>query len=416
MFVLNGSETQLISACGDTNNNVIMHPAVATGEDEGEVCIVTAIWDWSPLASWDSGKHWPSWQTADDGGSLGYIGEGGGCFGVGESKYVLCMHHHNVAFSSRCGKDFTRFVPSWSASVGPPEFTRRSGSRSQPSGMVYAAMTMPPPPWDAYPNKTLACDGAENVTDLGVHTNHSCLSHADIGTSTYPWYPGVNVAVWRGDGNRHCYLCTLSGNATSWAFADAKGATVFARKQGDEADQNGVERKAGGGDDDANDDDEDARDDDSDVGGDDGDDGDGGHEEGGGGGAKAMRRFYRHVAKVKQLERGEGELATPESGLSLEGGGPKWVLKSWNFGANWTYLLLPDFIQGANSFRADPTNDTTLYAVVGGCIARSYDQAETWEGCWQAGGLTGSFRDLVIKDSSTMLVMRNGDAPLRTRD
>ena len=31
--------------------------------------IVTAIWDWAPVASWDNGAHWPSWQTAQDGAS-----------------------------------------------------------------------------------------------------------------------------------------------------------------------------------------------------------------------------------------------------------------------------------------------------------------------------------------------------------
>ena len=83
-----------------------MHPAIAEGEEPNETCITTAIWDWSPIASWDSGKHWPSWQTPDDGAGMGYFGEGGGCFGVGRSVYSLCIHHHNVARSSRgrrCG-------------------------------------------------------------------------------------------------------------------------------------------------------------------------------------------------------------------------------------------------------------------------------------------------------------------------
>ena len=63
MFIKNGTERMLISANGDVNNNIIMHPSIAEGEVAGETCIVTALWDWSPVASWDSGKHWPSWQT-----------------------------------------------------------------------------------------------------------------------------------------------------------------------------------------------------------------------------------------------------------------------------------------------------------------------------------------------------------------
>jgi len=110
----------------------------------------------------------------------------------------------------------------------------------------------------------------------------------------------------------------------------------------------------------------------------------------------------------------------PVSGLEAEQlhsrGNPTWVLKSWNFGANWTYVLLPDFLQGAHHVVTDPTNDTTLYAVASNCIGRSYDGAETWSYCWHAPGLTGTFQDLVIRDSHTMLVMRHGDVPLRTRD
>ena len=65
---------------------------------------------------------------------------------------------------------------------------------------------------------------------------------------------------------------------------------------------------------------------------------------------------------------------------------------------------------------ADPTNDTVLYGVTPNCIARSYDEAVTWDDCWRAPGLVGSFTDLVIKDSLTMLVMRHRDVPLRTTD
>ena len=78
MFIQNGTELQLISADGDVNNNIIMHPAIVEGEDAGETCITTALWDWGPVASWDSGKHWPSWQTPDDGDGMGYFGEGVG--------------------------------------------------------------------------------------------------------------------------------------------------------------------------------------------------------------------------------------------------------------------------------------------------------------------------------------------------
>ena len=239
MFLKNGSELQLYSADGDLNNNVIMHPAIAMGEAPNETCIVTALWDWSPVASWDSGRHWPSWQTEDDGSGMGYFGEGGGCFGVGESKHVLCMHHHNVAHSSRCGKNMTRFVAPHGASVGPPEFSRVHGSRTVPSGLVYAPMTMGHPPWETLADERLSCEGAAYRGDLGVHTRYSCLSHVDIGLE-YGWWAGVNAAVWRGDSDGHCHLCTLAGNRSTWPLKQARGSIVYALlAKGSGADEGG---------------------------------------------------------------------------------------------------------------------------------------------------------------------------------
>merc|ERR1712194_429398 len=123
------------------------------------------------------------------------------------------------------------------------------------------------------------------------------------------------------------------------------------------------------------------------------------------------------MEKTRALEWSEDrEIDHPTMGLQLDASATKYVLKSWNFGANWTWIVLPTFLQDLSTFRADPTNSTVLYGITPKCIARSYDQAETWEYCWDAPGLEGSFSDLVIKDSQTMLVMRNGAVPLRTRD
>ena len=58
---------RLISGNGDMSNNIIMHPSIAMGEEPHTRYLVTALWDWGPVASWDNGTHWPSWQTPDDG-------------------------------------------------------------------------------------------------------------------------------------------------------------------------------------------------------------------------------------------------------------------------------------------------------------------------------------------------------------
>merc|ERR1711957_1123170 len=264
------------------------------------------------------------------------------------------------------------------------------GSRSEPSGMVYAPMNMARPPWDTFTDKAISCPSDEFQRDLGIHTSYSCLSHTIIGNSKqYRWFPHVNVAVWRAS-DSHCYICKLAGDSSSWNFSDSKGDISYALEQGKQTVF--VERDDSENDDDGETDDDEASE------------------------RKVMERIQRHVEKTQRLEANE-EVDAPNSGLDLESSGnPLYVLKSWNFGANWTWILLPEFLQSLGDFGIDPTNDTVLYGVASNCIARSYGQAETWEYCWQAPGLEGSFKSLVIKDSQTMIVMRNGDVPLRTRD
>lgn len=415
LFMKNVSDTnmatnlQFISGNGDMSNNIIMHPGIYEGEEPNTRYIVTALWDWGPVASWDNGTHWPSWQTPDDGNNLGYFGEGGGCFGVGKSKHALCIHHHNVGYSSRGGKNFSRFITPHGGSVGVPEFERKPGSRSEPSGAVFAPMTMGQPPWDEFADKEIVCDASEVQGDLGVHTSYSCLSHVDIGLE-YKWFPGVNVAIWRGSTDKHCILCKLDGNSSSWKMKDSKGdvsyglyATVIKT----------VDQYEGGKAAKVPDDDKDEGDDDDGPGDDD-------------------DNFAHHLAKQKQLEynatcsewnavmphlafAGESQVAVTDLSLNASGSGDQYVLKSWNYGANWTWILMPEFLKGIGGFTADPTNKT-LYTLTGSCISRSYDQAETWGACWKAPGLVGSFKSIAIKDSQNMIVVRNGDVPLRTKD
>ena len=325
---------------------------------------------------------------------MGYFGEGGGCFGVGHSKNVLCMHHHNVAHSSRCGKNMSRLVVPHGASVGPPEFLRKRGERADPSGAVFALMTMGRPPWEALVDQSVTCAADVFLGDLGVHnTSHECQSHVDIGR-LYNWYPGATAAVWRGSADRHCYVCKLPGGPTTWNLTLSKGTWVFALEQG-------VRESAGSA---------------TEIGdvAEDDDDGDGEDERESS--EKLMAHFRHHVEKTRALEWPDEGIRSASTGLALDTSNPRYVLKSWNFGANWTWVLLPDFLQALRTLRADPTNDTTLYGVASNCVGRSYDEAETWEYCWKAPGLVGSFSDLVIKDSRVMIMLRDGDVPLRTRD
>ena len=405
---------QFYSANGDLNNNVIMHPAIAMGDNltEGKTCVTTALWDWSPVASWDGGDHWPSWQTKDDGNSMGYFGEGGGCYGIGESKYVICGHHHDLAVSSRCGKNMTRLIIPNNGAVTPPTFERVQGSRSKPSGIIYMPTSMGRPPYTAMKDKELTCQGKESRGNLGVHTDaSSCMTQLMFGT-LYRWYSGANVAVWRGDTDKICYLCQLDlANRSGWGVKDAPGAVIYPQdasatiKSAAEVMQETASKGKY--------------------------DNDGEYAKGPEAAERRSKhKFDKHVEKTRQLEYNEGFAAgRSKSEVALQrvsspgapnvgrGGVPMWIMKSFNYGANWTFVELPENLQGGVNIIIDPTNSSTIYGLAGGCITRSYDKAVTWEPCWKADGLTGhGIYGLAIKNSQFMIAMRSGTVPVRTTD
>ena len=288
----------------------------------------------------------------------------------------------------------------------PPVFTRKAGSRSEPSGEVYAMMTMGMTPWTPMADKSLTCTGSASLGDLGVHNKgYECQSHVDLGSTNLgrtKLYSGVNVAVWRGATDKHCVLCKLSGPQSGWGIKAAPGDVIFALEGELLPSQQEDSPK---------------------------EDSDGVYAEGGEAAERrSQRKFESHVRKTAVLESG-GAPRTPTYttgfDLAATSSNPQWIFKSLSFGgpapgsdigSSWTWLPVPEFLQGFTGLAVDPTNSSTLYAVKGSCIARSYDGAETWETCWQAPGLVGSLTELVIKDSLTMLAMRNGAVPLRTVD
>jgi hypothetical protein len=264
-------------------------------------------------------------------------------------------------------------------------------------------------------NKSLACSSTETKVDLGVHNkSYECQSHADLGSTNGRNYGGANVALWRGDTDKHCVLCKLSGPQSGWSIKDQPGSVIFALTGDDDVPTLQPDKPK--------------------------EDGDGEYAKGR---AAAERRsklkFESHVRKTRQLELGiEPAAASVTMAASMgmgigggraesrsEGGNPQWILKSNSFGgpvpgmdigSSWTWLPVPEFLQGFGALTVDPTNSSTLYAVKGSCIARSYDGAESWEECWKAPGLEGNIGELIIKDSQTMLAMRSSAVPLRTTD
>ena len=421
-----GNSTTFVSANGNLSNNIAMKVAVSAGEGPDARYLVTTAWDWAPLASWDGGKHWPSWQPPLDGGSAACIGEGGGAYAMGRSNHTLVMHRHNILHSSMGGKNLSRFVPPHRPTVFGPAYARRAGSRTEPNGAVYAPLFMRPMPWSQTHDRRIACNASEARADLGAHTNFSCLAAADLGVA-YGWYRDVNYAVWRGDSDRHCHLCRVGGNASSWRYVEAAGAWSYALSSASaekdrrqlmlELDSDGDGRidahdlratqelpprdddnDDNGGDGDGDESDDDSKDDSIDDGSDgrsddideDGDD-------------------FNPLGKL----RARSTWRFADNGMGLV-----YIAKNFQYGSgNWTWSLLSPHLQGKGiwSFVTDPTDGgRAVYAVGQQCIARSLDHGDSWEPCWKVA--SEGIKALVIKDTQTMIIQRSADVPLRTKD
>jgi len=105
------------------------------------------------------------------------------------------------------------------------------------------------------------------------------------------------------------------------------------------------------------------------------------------------------------------------AGLMTEsaGGNIKYLMTSEDFGSNWTWAPFPANLQAGGVF-VDPTKSDSLFAMTANCLAHSSNNGKTWSPCSSAPGLTGSFSKLLLKDSSTMFLLRHGAVPLRTKD
>ena len=147
----NNENTSLINACGNLSNNIAITVAVSEGEGQGKNYLVMTIWDWAPIASWNSGKNWPAttcnaWNGNGTGvncdETVGYIGEGGAAYAFGRSNHMIMVHYHNIAYSSIGGKNASRFTLPSSAVAHDSKvvYTKLSGSRSEPDGFVVTVM------------------------------------------------------------------------------------------------------------------------------------------------------------------------------------------------------------------------------------------------------------------------------------
>lgn len=284
-----GDATSLINACGDMSNNIAIRLAVSTGDGNGNLFLVTTMWDWAPIASWNSGKDWPAtpcayWDTQSCDGAPSSFGEGGAAYSMGRSNRVVMLHYSNIYWSAFGGKNMTHVVIPNNANTHSSVliYARKPGSRSEPDGRLFTVMTMDVNDTSRSPSRGLRDDDDENKMKYMVYGEQR-----DVRVGG-PWEDDDKTA--------------------------------------------------------------------------------------------------------------------------------KFVLRSMNFGENWTWTRFPEHLQDVTVMEIVPTDAGTLYAVAPGCLARSTDDGNTWGPCINATGLEGSFSSLIAKDAKTMLLLRNGDVPLRTRD
>lgn len=92
------------------------------------------------------------------------------------------------------------------------------------------------------------------------------------------------------------------------------------------------------------------------------------------------------------------------------------VLRSASFGSNWTWTQFPAQLSSVGTIAVNPVDASTIYAISPAGISPSTDKGHTWGTFLKAEGLTAGVSALVIKDSTTMIALRQGDVPLRTVD
>jgi hypothetical protein len=240
----------------------------------------------------------------------------------------------------------------------------------------------------------------------------------------------VNYAVWRGDSTKHCFVCDLTGDPSSWKYGTTGGAISYAETHTASAAAGGAisyaethtasdgsapehsiavesvdpvepvepvsslesslalsrTRTHAQASSDADDVNvfktNPATQEGRDV----------GEEEGSGDGAE------ERTTSSTFLQRTDfGELRDTKTRVRFGLPTAKYVLKSLNYGQNWTWTKFPDFLQSVSVLEVDPTDASVLYAIAPKCLSTSTDKGESWSPCSNATGLTGSFVSLIIK-------------------
>lgn len=101
---------------------------------------VKQMWDWDVCASWDDGETWAGWNSTEK--SPGQCGEGGGGMGLGASGNAIMFHRNSFWQSSDGGHNFQ--IGTLPGTAGSFDYARKTGSRTEPEGKIFAIMDAPP--------------------------------------------------------------------------------------------------------------------------------------------------------------------------------------------------------------------------------------------------------------------------------
>ena len=356
---------ELIGACGNMSTNIAISPSISKGDGTNR-WIVTTAWDWGPLASWDEGAHWPGWNCPDcegPGYTHGGIGEGGFTRAFGSSNHVLMVHHSNVLHSSAGGKNFTRVgAPT---SMPWPIYTTKPGSRVEPDGRIFVKMAVAPP--TAAEAAALAAasfddddegddDADDELVEAGEGACDAAAFPTDLGDSQCQGLT-QNPAKSSAD---CCAACVGDANCETWNWCepDGRGCDAKQKVAGCWVGRANACRNSTEG--------------------------------------WVSRARTSSTYLVINRHFGAGQFNNSAGG--------------WVWGA-----ALPPHLVDCSLTTSPVDGGAALYAVTSSCIATSTDEGATWSACWT--GLDGEpISGLVIKDASTMFVLRSKMVPLRTKD
>jgi photosystem II stability/assembly factor-like uncharacterized protein len=394
----NTSNYRLISAVGDMKNAMALSALISPSTTKpGSRNLVVNMWDWDVCMSHDDGATYAAWNKTEK--SPGSCGEGGDGQGMGASGHLIMFHRTSWWASSDGGHNFVEgHLPGGASSF---DYIRKSGSRSEPSGICFALLDAPPPTpppptppptpppaptpqpkhgWASFQDTSLRCSGSEFKGSVGTFNywnqcEEACKKKA-----------GIDFAVWRSKasgGDNTCYTCDLSkrGPPSSWKLDKTPGSVSLELLPGGDAfgaaDANGYNANGY-----------------SPAANEQGDDKDDGDDE-----MDPRKVGYAYTPGVQDAVAGN----------------VKNLMTSKDFGTTWKWEPLPAHFQ-AGALTMDPTNPAMLFGLTPACLAHSTDKGKTWSACSTGKGLIGRLSKLLIKDSKTMFMLRSGAVPLRTTD